>query len=200
MGPRGALGELALAWVLLCPSLAPRPSLLGGGRCAGIGLPGVRPAGPRGRGGPEPAGLLPPRPPALLNSTRGRPTHWAPRRSEPWTHARPVPRSPPARDMAPAAASGGSSLPSGFAVFATFPDLLFIFEFVSGPRSPRGCGWTRAGGVAPCDTDGCPGCALHQRAGGRAAGRPASGEHEQREGTRFSRSPRHPAPLSLGAS
>uniref|UniRef100_A0A8C6W5W1 Myelin and lymphocyte protein n=1 Tax=Nannospalax galili TaxID=1026970 RepID=A0A8C6W5W1_NANGA len=31
--------------------------------------------------------------------------------------------------MAPAAASGGSSLPSGFSVFATFPDLLFIFEF-----------------------------------------------------------------------
>lgn len=34
--------------------------------------------------------------------------------------------------MAPAAASGGSSLPSGFSVFVTFPDLLFIFEFVSG--------------------------------------------------------------------
>lgn len=34
--------------------------------------------------------------------------------------------------MAPAAASGGSSLPSGFAVFTTFPDLLFIFEFVFG--------------------------------------------------------------------
>ncbi|XP_075419275.1 myelin and lymphocyte protein isoform X4 [Tenrec ecaudatus] len=32
--------------------------------------------------------------------------------------------------MAPAAASGGSSLPSGFAVLTTFPDLLFIFEFV----------------------------------------------------------------------
>ncbi|XP_065747378.1 myelin and lymphocyte protein isoform X4 [Phocoena phocoena] len=32
--------------------------------------------------------------------------------------------------MAPSAASGGSSLPSGFAVFTTFPDLLFIFEFV----------------------------------------------------------------------
>ncbi|KAM8785245.1 myelin and lymphocyte protein isoform 2-T2 [Rhynchonycteris naso] len=31
--------------------------------------------------------------------------------------------------MAPAATSGGSSLPSGFAVFTTFPDLLFIFEF-----------------------------------------------------------------------
>nr|XP_023396837.1 myelin and lymphocyte protein isoform X1 [Loxodonta africana] len=31
--------------------------------------------------------------------------------------------------MAPAAASGGSSLPSGFAVFTTFPDLLFILEF-----------------------------------------------------------------------
>ncbi|XP_075419274.1 myelin and lymphocyte protein isoform X3 [Tenrec ecaudatus] len=31
--------------------------------------------------------------------------------------------------MAPAAASGGSSLPSGFAVLTTFPDLLFIFEF-----------------------------------------------------------------------
>ncbi|KAM9054061.1 myelin and lymphocyte protein isoform 2-T2 [Megaptera novaeangliae] len=34
--------------------------------------------------------------------------------------------------MAPSAASGGSSLPSGFAVFTTFPDLLFLFEFVSG--------------------------------------------------------------------
>ncbi|XP_060040657.1 myelin and lymphocyte protein-like [Erinaceus europaeus] len=33
--------------------------------------------------------------------------------------------------MAPAATSGGSSLPSGLAVFTTFPDLLFIFEFVS---------------------------------------------------------------------
>lgn len=40
--------------------------------------------------------------------------------------------------MAPAAASGGSSLPSGFAVFITFPDLLFIFEFVSGSRAARG--------------------------------------------------------------
>ncbi|GAB1286866.1 Myelin and lymphocyte protein [Apodemus speciosus] len=29
--------------------------------------------------------------------------------------------------MAPAAASGGSTLPSGLSVFATFPDLLFIF-------------------------------------------------------------------------
>ncbi|XP_040850004.1 myelin and lymphocyte protein isoform X2 [Ochotona curzoniae] len=34
--------------------------------------------------------------------------------------------------MAPAATSGGSSLPSGFSVFITFPDLLFIFEFVFG--------------------------------------------------------------------
>ncbi|DAA24910.1 TPA: mal, T-cell differentiation protein [Bos taurus] len=34
--------------------------------------------------------------------------------------------------MAPSAASGVSSLPSGFAVFTTFPDLLFIFEFVFG--------------------------------------------------------------------
>ncbi|XP_075419273.1 myelin and lymphocyte protein isoform X2 [Tenrec ecaudatus] len=34
--------------------------------------------------------------------------------------------------MAPAAASGGSSLPSGFAVLTTFPDLLFIFEFIFG--------------------------------------------------------------------
>uniref|UniRef100_A0A5F9CZV7 Myelin and lymphocyte protein n=1 Tax=Oryctolagus cuniculus TaxID=9986 RepID=A0A5F9CZV7_RABIT len=33
--------------------------------------------------------------------------------------------------MAPAA-TGGSSLPSGFSVFVTFPDLLFIFEFVFG--------------------------------------------------------------------
>uniref|UniRef100_A0A8C6CYH7 MARVEL domain-containing protein n=1 Tax=Moschus moschiferus TaxID=68415 RepID=A0A8C6CYH7_MOSMO len=31
--------------------------------------------------------------------------------------------------MAPSAASGVSSLPSGFAVFITFPDLLFTFEF-----------------------------------------------------------------------
>ena len=49
--------------------------------------------------------------------------------------------------MAPSAASGGSSLPSGFAVFTTFPDLLFLFEFVSGWRAPRpragegGMGW-----------------------------------------------------------
>ncbi|KAM9585315.1 myelin and lymphocyte protein [Trichechus inunguis] len=34
--------------------------------------------------------------------------------------------------MAPASASGGSTLPSGFAVLTTFPDLLFIFEFVFG--------------------------------------------------------------------
>ncbi|XP_010827869.1 PREDICTED: myelin and lymphocyte protein isoform X2 [Bison bison bison] len=34
--------------------------------------------------------------------------------------------------MAPSSASGVSSLPSGFAVFTTFPDLLFIFEFVFG--------------------------------------------------------------------
>lgn len=39
--------------------------------------------------------------------------------------------------MAPSAASGVSSLPSGFAVFTTFPDLLFIFEFVSGWRAWR---------------------------------------------------------------
>ncbi|XP_077893709.1 uncharacterized protein LOC144374818 isoform X2 [Ictidomys tridecemlineatus] len=31
--------------------------------------------------------------------------------------------------MAPAVASGSSSLPS---YFATFPDLLFVFEFMSG--------------------------------------------------------------------
>ncbi|XP_059973806.1 myelin and lymphocyte protein isoform X1 [Mesoplodon densirostris] len=34
--------------------------------------------------------------------------------------------------MAPSAAPGGISLPSGFAVFITFPDMLFIFEFVFG--------------------------------------------------------------------
>nr|KAF6429826.1 mal, T cell differentiation protein [Molossus molossus] len=34
--------------------------------------------------------------------------------------------------MAPAAASGGSSLPSGFSVFTVFPDLLFTLEFVFG--------------------------------------------------------------------
>lgn len=34
--------------------------------------------------------------------------------------------------MAPAAASGGSTLPSGFSVFTTFPDLLFVCEFVFG--------------------------------------------------------------------
>ncbi|KAM7079202.1 myelin and lymphocyte protein [Molossus nigricans] len=34
--------------------------------------------------------------------------------------------------MAPAAASGGSSLPSGFSVFTVFPDMLFTFEFVFG--------------------------------------------------------------------
>lgn len=45
--------------------------------------------------------------------------------------------------MAPAAASGGSTLPSGFSVFVTFPDLLFIFEFVSdrAPCSGKGMGW-----------------------------------------------------------
>uniref|UniRef100_A0A8C3YEU2 Mal, T cell differentiation protein n=1 Tax=Catagonus wagneri TaxID=51154 RepID=A0A8C3YEU2_9CETA len=31
--------------------------------------------------------------------------------------------------MAPSAVPGGSSLPSGFAVFTTFPDLLLVFEF-----------------------------------------------------------------------
>ncbi|XP_044519386.1 myelin and lymphocyte protein isoform X2 [Gracilinanus agilis] len=34
--------------------------------------------------------------------------------------------------MAPAATSGGGSLPSGFSVLASFPDLLFIFEFIFG--------------------------------------------------------------------
>uniref|UniRef100_A0A8C5XE40 Myelin and lymphocyte protein n=1 Tax=Microcebus murinus TaxID=30608 RepID=A0A8C5XE40_MICMU len=34
--------------------------------------------------------------------------------------------------MAPAAVSGGSTLPSGFSVFSTFPDLLFVLEFVFG--------------------------------------------------------------------
>lgn len=45
--------------------------------------------------------------------------------------------------MAPAAASGGSTLPSGFSVFVTFPDLLFILEFVSdsAPCSGEGMGW-----------------------------------------------------------
>uniref|UniRef100_A0A8C9DPS2 Myelin and lymphocyte protein n=1 Tax=Prolemur simus TaxID=1328070 RepID=A0A8C9DPS2_PROSS len=33
--------------------------------------------------------------------------------------------------MAPAAASGGSTLPSGFSVFTTFPNLLFVLEFDS---------------------------------------------------------------------
>nr|XP_031547922.1 myelin and lymphocyte protein-like [Vicugna pacos] len=32
--------------------------------------------------------------------------------------------------MPPSAASGGSSLPSGFAVFTTFPDILFHSSFV----------------------------------------------------------------------
>lgn len=54
--------------------------------------------------------------------------------------------------MAPAAASGGSTLPSGFAVFTTFPDLLFIFEFVSGRRvgAGEGAGWMVAAGSACC--------------------------------------------------
>lgn len=45
--------------------------------------------------------------------------------------------------MAPAAASGGSTLPSGFSVFTTFPDLLFVCEFVSdsSPCSGEGTGW-----------------------------------------------------------
>ncbi|XP_027709728.1 myelin and lymphocyte protein [Vombatus ursinus] len=34
--------------------------------------------------------------------------------------------------MAPAATSGGASLPRGFSVFVSFPDLLFIFEFIFG--------------------------------------------------------------------
>ncbi|XP_043323694.1 myelin and lymphocyte protein-like isoform X3 [Cervus canadensis] len=34
--------------------------------------------------------------------------------------------------MATGTASGGSRLPRGSAVFTTFPDLLFVFEFVSG--------------------------------------------------------------------
>uniref|UniRef100_A0A8C3W006 Myelin and lymphocyte protein n=1 Tax=Catagonus wagneri TaxID=51154 RepID=A0A8C3W006_9CETA len=34
--------------------------------------------------------------------------------------------------MAPSAVPGGSSLPSGFAVFTTFPDLLLVFEFIFG--------------------------------------------------------------------
>ncbi|KAF5926147.1 hypothetical protein HPG69_011273 [Diceros bicornis minor] len=42
--------------------------------------------------------------------------------------------------MAPTAASSGSTLPSGFAVFTTFPDLLFIFEFVSSWRRSWGGG------------------------------------------------------------
>nr|XP_011721230.1 uncharacterized protein LOC105470742 [Macaca nemestrina] len=42
--------------------------------------------------------------------------------------------------MAPAAASGGSTLPSGFSVFTTFPDLLFIFEFVSDSWPGKGLG------------------------------------------------------------
>lgn len=53
--------------------------------------------------------------------------------------------------MAPAAASGGSTLPSGFAVFTTFPDLLSIFEFVSGwrarARAREGAGWVAAARV-----------------------------------------------------
>lgn len=58
------------------------------------------------------------------------------------------PEATPAAGMAPAAASGGSSLPSGFSVFTTFPDLLFILEFVSGSRAPRGArdGWCCARG------------------------------------------------------
>lgn len=54
--------------------------------------------------------------------------------------------------MAPAAASGGSTLPSGFAVFTSFPDLLFIFEFVSGWRvgagAREGSGWVVPAGSA----------------------------------------------------
>ncbi|XP_048193382.1 myelin and lymphocyte protein-like [Perognathus longimembris pacificus] len=34
--------------------------------------------------------------------------------------------------MAPAAASGGGALPSGFSVFAAFPDLLCVLEFIFG--------------------------------------------------------------------
>lgn len=44
--------------------------------------------------------------------------------------------------MAPAATSGGSTLPSGFSVFFTFPNWLFIFEFVSdsAPYAGKGNG------------------------------------------------------------
>jgi hypothetical protein len=51
--------------------------------------------------------------------------------------------------MAPAAASGGSTLPSGFSVFTTFPDLLFVCEFVSdnAPCSGKGTGWVELLGV-----------------------------------------------------
>ncbi|XP_030881445.1 myelin and lymphocyte protein-like [Leptonychotes weddellii] len=43
--------------------------------------------------------------------------------------------------MAPAAASGGSTLPRGFAVFTTFPDLLFFFEFPIKGKSEGQTGW-----------------------------------------------------------
>lgn len=55
----------------------------------------------------------------------------------------PVPSRRQLSGMAPAAASGGSTLPSGFSVFTTFPDLLFVCEFVSdsAPCSGKGTGW-----------------------------------------------------------
>ncbi|XP_003354742.4 myelin and lymphocyte protein isoform X2 [Sus scrofa] len=73
----------------------------------------------------------------LLIRARWLPGHWAPP-SKRAVSAEPEPRASrceadaqPA-SMAPSAVSGGSSLPSGFAVFITFPDLLFIFEFIFG--------------------------------------------------------------------
>lgn len=52
--------------------------------------------------------------------------------------------------MAPTASSGGSTLPSGFAVFTTFPDLLFILEFVSGWAGA----WEGVGWAEPCTIAG----------------------------------------------
>lgn len=75
--------------------------------------------------------------------------------------------------MAPAAASGGSSLPSGFSVFVSFPDLLFIFEFVSSsaPCAGKGMGWVML--LAPSKAPHC--CPGHTRS--TEGGKPGNSPH-----------------------
>jgi hypothetical protein len=81
--------------------------------------------------------------------------------------------------MAPAAASGGSTLPSGFSVFTTFPDLLFIFEFVSDSRTRgpgrEGTGWAPSGAPHRCPSPICkPRESREQRENEEGRGGPSS--------------------------